>query len=371
MEGQAVVKEVPSRIVSVDALRGFDMFWIMGGGEVVKLFIRLFADPMPPALEYHFEHVEWVGFAAWDLIMPLFLFIVGVAMPFSVGRRVEKGEPLGRIYLHTARRVILLFILGMIAQGNLLTFDPGRIHLYCNTLQAIAAGYLIATIAIMHLRVAGQIVLCAVLLAGFWLLLLFVPVPGHGAGVLTPEGNLAMFVDETILRRFRDGTPYTWILSSLGFAATVLLGVFGGYVLKAKGPAPGRKALALAGLGVASLAAGVIWGLWFPIIKHIWTSSFVLFAAGLSYLLLAAFYTVIDIYQYKKWAFAFTVVGANALLAYMVGEILRAREIAFFLFGDAMQAWPPFAMFAFALLVLSLFWLGLYLLYRKRIFIRL
>ncbi|MCX5757837.1 MAG: DUF5009 domain-containing protein [Candidatus Hydrogenedentes bacterium] len=371
MEAAASVKEIRPRVMSVDALRGFDMFWIMGGGEVVKQFIRLFANPMPEALQNQFEHVDWIGFSAWDLIMPLFLFIVGVAMPLALGRRIKEGESVGHIYRHTAKRVILLFILGMIAQGNLLSFNPAKLHLYSNTLQAIAAGYLVATIAMLHLRVAWQIVLCAALLVGFWLMMIFVPVPGHGAGVLTPQGNLAMFIDVTILRRFRDGSHYTWILSSMGFAGTVLLGVFGGHILQSQRTTQGRKALSLAGLGVALIAGGLIWGLWFPIIKHIWTSSFVLFAAGLSYLLLAAFYTVIDVLQFKKWAFLFAVIGANALLAYFAEGIVSARGIAEFLFGEGARNWSAMYSFPFALLVFGLLWLGLYALYRKRIFIRL
>lgn len=362
---------VRTRVMSVDALRGFDMFWIMGGGEVVKQFIRLFSNPMPEGVEYQFEHVEWVGFAAWDLIMPLFLFIVGVALPLALSRRLEQGESAGRIYRHTFRRVVLLFLLGLIAQGNLLSFDLNRLHLYCNTLQAIAAGYLIATVAMLHLRKAGQVALCAALLIGFWLLMTLVPVPGHGAGVLTPKGNLAMYIDEAILRRFRDGTPYTWILSSMGFGGTVLLGVFAGYILQSQRMTQGRKALSLAGLGVALLAGGLIWGIWFPIIKHIWTSSFVLFAAGLSYLLLAAFYVLIDILQFKKWAFIFAVIGSNALLAYMAEGFVSARHIAEFLFGKSALGWPPIYTFSFALLVFAFLWTILYALYRKRIFVRL
>ncbi|HOT50272.1 MAG TPA: DUF5009 domain-containing protein [Candidatus Hydrogenedentes bacterium] len=358
------------RVMSVDALRGFDMFWIMGGGEAVKQFIRLFGDPMPAGIARQFSHVEWEGFAAWDLIMPLFLFIVGVAMPFSVGRRIERGDTRAGIYRHTARRVIVLFILGMIAQGHLLTFDLDRIHIYCNTLQAIAAGYLVATMALVHLRIAGQAALCAALLIGFWLIMILVPVPGHGAGVLTPDGNLAMFIDEAVLGRFRDGTHYTWILSSMGFAGSVLLGMFGGHILKSERLTQGRKAFALVGMGVALTAGGLIWSLWFPIIKHIWTSSFVLFAAGLSYLLLAAFYTVMDVFGHKTWAFPFAVIGANALLAYLAEGLVSAHGIAAWLFGESAREWPAMYSFPFALLVFVLLWIGLYVLYRKRVFVR-
>ena len=355
------------RIMAVDALRGFDMFWIVGGGEAVKAFLHLFWNPLPEPLAFQFGHVEWEGFAAWDLIMPLFLFIVGVAMPFSVLRRREKGESLKSIYLHTARRFLILFVLGMIAQGNLLSFSLSKLHFYSNTLQAIACGYLVATIVLLHTRVIAQAAVAVALLVLYWFLLTFVPVPGHGAGVLTPAGNLAMYVDEAILGRFRDGTPYTWILSSITFASTVLLGVMGGSLLRSQ-LAPRSKALLLLAAGIGGLVLGKLTGLGFPIIKHIWTSSFVLYAAGWSYLLLAAFYAVMDLWGYRKWAFGFVVIGMNAIVAYMLGELFVdvMRSLLHALSGK-----PGVALeFIEAASVFGLLWLGLYAMYRKRIFVR-
>ncbi len=357
------------RVTSVDALRGFDMFWIAGGGELVKWLIRVFKNPIPEGLQFQFEHVSWEGFAAWDLIMPLFLFIVGVSMPLAYSRRVEQGGSSKSIYLHLLRRVAILWVLGMIAQGNLLAFDLSKLHLYSNTLQAIAAGYFIATVVILNVGVIWQAATIVGLLALFWVLLMFVPVPGHGAGVLTPKENMAMFVDETLLGRFRDGTPYTWILSSITFGATVLLGVMGGHLIRSQ-LRPGTKALIMFAAGIAGLALGKLTGIWFPIIKHIWTSSFVLYAAGWSYLLLAFFYAVMDVWGYTKWAFGFKVIGMNAIVAYMLGEFFTGREVAGLLFGDAARSYGLAFQLAMAALCFGLLWSLLYVMYRKRIFVR-
>lgn len=128
----------PQRIAAIDALRGFDMFFLTGGLALVVAGINLFYDRSPEWLVKHSTHVAWEGFAAWDLVMPLFLFIVGTAMPFSFSKRIG-SEPLWKIYLKVARRVVVLFLLGMVVQGNLLSFEPSRMSLYCNTLQAIAS----------------------------------------------------------------------------------------------------------------------------------------------------------------------------------------------------------------------------------------
>jgi predicted acyltransferase len=366
---EAHVVASSQRLVSVDALRGFDMFWIMGGGPFVMAVCKIFANPLPYWLDRQFDHVKWEGFVGWDLIMPLFLFITGVAMPFSVGKRIQMGETRGQIYRKVAYRVVVLWILGMIAQGHLLAFDSHNLQFYSNTLQAIAAGYLISSIALVELKVRGQAVLAVALLIVFWVLLAFVPTPGHGAGVLTPDGNLAMWVDKTLLGRFQDGTPYTWILSSLGFGATVLMGVLSGQLLRSSVPGP-RKAQWLAAAGVACLVVGELWGLVFPIIKHIWTSSMVLWSGGWCLLLLAAFYWLIDVKGYRRWAFFFIVIGMNAIVAYMFGEVLPFYQISQILLGGLAR---HLGMQGEALLFFGMvggIWLCLYYLYRNRTFVR-
>ncbi len=357
------------RVVSVDALRGFDMFWIAGGAPFAMEFFKLFANPLPPWLAGQFEHTPWIGFDFWDIVMPLFLFIVGVAMPFSIGKRVERGDSRRSIYRKVAYRVIILWVLGMVAQGHLLLFTLGNFQIYSNTLQSIAAGYLIASIALVELPARWQAGLAAALLMAFWALMMFVPVPGFGARVMTPQGNLAMWIDTAILGPFRDGTNYTWILSSLGFGATTLMGVMAGHLLR--GPKPKeRKALLLAISGVACLLAGWLWSFEFPIIKHIWTSSMVLWSGGWCLLLLALFYYVIDVLGYRRWAFFFIVFGMNAIVAYIAPDIIPFKTISHTLFAGLATHLGMFGNFLLAAGTLGILWLGLYYMFRKKTFVR-
>jgi len=368
-QAQAAPAPVSQRIVSVDALRGFDMFWIVGGQELVLGFLALFLSPMPQWLQYHFEHVEWQGFAAWDLIMPLFLFVTGVSMPFSLGKRAQAAG-LAAAYKKIFRRVAILWVLGMLAQGHLLEFDVSKLHFYSNTLQSIAFGYLVASVLMLHSGKAVQLAAIPVLLMLYFVIMLFVPVPGHGAFVLEPQANLALYVDDMILGRFRDGTTYAWILGSLGFAASVLLGVQAGHVLKSKETTPQFKLYALMGAGVGCLAVGWMWSLWFPIIKHIWTSSMVLWAGGWSFLLLALFYGVIDMAGFKKWAFPFVVIGTNAIAVYMGTHLIPFGDLSHRLLGGLIDKAGTGGPFIEAAGAFAMVWFILYYMYRKGTFIR-
>jgi predicted acyltransferase len=359
------------RLVSVDALRGFDMFWIAGGVEVVKSFMELFQKPLTPVLEYQFHHVEWVGFAAWDLIMPLFLFIVGVSMPFSFSKRREAGDAKWPIYRHVLRRVVILWILGTIAQGNLLHFNLDKLHLYSNTLRSIAAGYLLGSVALLELNVIGRAILTVVLLLAYWLIVMVVPFDGYAAGTLDPHHNLPLFIDEKILGHFRDGTTYTWIFSSLTFAATTLMGILGGELLRSK-LAPWRKVGYLLGAGVGLVALGLVWGMVFPIIKHIWTSSMCVYAAGWSFLLLGLFYMLIDVLGYKKWAFFFVVIGMNAIAVYMAFELFSKQfeGVGKVLVGHLGERFPQYSDFLVSAAAMTVIWLLLYFMYKKKTFIK-
>ena len=180
------------RLESLDALRGFDMFWIIGGSWIFLGLHDIFGSPFTHWIQVQLTHVGWEGFRFWDLIMPLFLFIVGAAMPFSFSKRSAEGYPRGKILAHVLKRTALLFFLGMIAQGDLLRYDLSRLHLFSNTLQAIAVGYLISALAVLYLDTKGQAVFACSLLLVFWALMAWVSVPGYGSYNLTPEGNLAM-----------------------------------------------------------------------------------------------------------------------------------------------------------------------------------
>jgi len=359
------------RIMSIDALRGFDMFWIIGGWSIFRSLHEIFDNPTTQWINKQLSHVRWEGFRPWDLIMPLFLFVVGVVMPFAFNKRLAAGQSKKRLYLHIIMRTMILFVLGMVAQGHLLEYDLSKLHFFSNTLQAIAAGYLIAAIILLNLRIVWQIVTTVVLLLFFWALMMLIPVPGHGAGMLEPDVNLAIYLDRLILRGFIDGTdpPYTWILSGMAFVCTVMLGVMAGHLLRSE-KKDIVKVLLLLAAGLGCVVLGWIWNFWFPIIKHLWTSSFVLYSAGWCYLLLALFYLVIDFWGFKKWAFGFVVIGMNAIAVYMATHVFNFRHIGD-IFVDGLDKYVgDWSSFIHAVAAFAVIWLILWRMYHKRLFIK-
>ena len=359
------------RVMSIDALRGFDMFWIIGGERIFASLHNVFDRPETAWIRTQLTHVKWEGFRFEDLIMPLFLFIVGVVMPYSLNKRRLEGHGKTRLYLHILKRTVILFVLGMIAQGRLLEYDLSTLHIYSNTLQAIAAGYIIAAIIMLNLGLRWQIATTGFLLLLFWVLMMLVPVPGHGAGVLTPDGNLAIYIDRIIFGRFIDGTdpPYTWILSGMTFGCTVMLGVMAGHLLRSQKSGK-TKVLWLLAAGGGCIVAGLLWNLRFPIIKHLWTSSFVLLSGGLCFMLLALFYLVIDVLGFRKWAFGFVVIGMNAIAVYMATHLVNFRNIGGVFVGGLEKYAGNWYPLIYALAGFVVVWLILWWLYRKKTFIK-
>jgi predicted acyltransferase len=343
MSSVAEAAPARKRVFSIDALRGFDMFWIIGGLPAVVAIVKIFCDGLPEWFSEQSQHAAWEGFTAWDMVMPLFLFIVGAAMPFAFAKRREEGEGIVDLYWRVFRRVVVLWVLGMMVQGHLLNFDLFPVAFFSNTLQAIAVGYLVSAILMLHFPLAIQVVATALLLIGYWLLMLLVPFGQSAAGTLTADANLARYIDETLLAEFRDmeAPTYTWILSSMGFVATVMLGVFGGRVVKSYLSGLG-KVLWLIVLGAVCLALGYVWSGWFeeyfglsllndwrcPCIKHIWSSSMVLWSAGWCYLLLALFYLLLDVIGLRFLGWLFVVIGVNSIFAYVIWHLVSFPGIA-------------------------------------------
>ncbi|HAM98356.1 MAG TPA: DUF5009 domain-containing protein [Marinilabiliales bacterium] len=324
------------RVLSIDALRGFDMFWIIGGSDLLVSLNYAVNHQATGFLAKQMDHVEWLGFNFYDIIMPLFLFIVGVAMPFSFHQRLDKNPSVSHLWIHIIKRVAILWILGMVVQGNLLSYDFSKFKFYSNTLQAIAAGYLIASVVILHLKVTWQILSALLLVAGYWIVLSLVPVPGFGSGNITPEGNFAIYLDKLVFGAFQDGTTYTWILSSLTFGATTLLGVFTGYLLQSV-LSNLRKLQYIAGIGIGMIVMAEIMNIWHPIVKHIWTGSFVFFSGGLCMILLAIFYGVVDFFKIQTRRKFFIIIGANAIFAYMASHLFDWGLIADVFIGGLKQ----------------------------------
>ncbi len=196
------------RLGSLDVLRGFDLFCLVFFQPVFRSLGRAVNTPWMDVMMKPFEHVAWEGFAFWDIIMPLFMFMAGASMPFAFAKYLKNGSKLS-LYKRILKRVLLLWIFGMMCQGNLLGLNPQKIYIYSNTLQSIAMGYLISAILFIHFQRKGQIIVTSGLLMIYWALLTFVRVDGFGGGNFTADFNLAEYVDRVVLGRFRDGVTVT------------------------------------------------------------------------------------------------------------------------------------------------------------------
>lgn len=310
------------RLASIDVLRGFDMFFLVGAGDVLRNLFRALGYTSNDAVLYQLEH-HWLGFTAWDIIMPLFLFTAGLSMPFSFSKFLNRKHDKGRLYLKILKRFFLLFLLGWICQGNLLDLNINTFHVYCNTLHAIAFGYLITALVVLNLhKFKQQLAVAVSLVLAYWACLTFIPVPGVGSGVFAEDNNLAMYIDRMLLGNFIDGTFYTWTLSSLGFGATVLSGYFAGHLLKSNSGKL-QKLRMLSITGVALIAGGLLWTLQMPMIKPIWSPSMILLSSGICYLLLALSFLLTDYLQLKgRWVTGLRIFGLNSITAYVIYEVI-------------------------------------------------
>lgn len=310
------------RVVSVDALRGFDMFWIMGGDMAFKGLDNIFHNRISACLKIQMDHVEWFGFHFYDIIMPLFLFLVGFSMVYSYRKRLANAESDKRLWKHTIIRIGILWILGMVIQGNLLSYDVNKIHFYTNTLQAIAAGYLIATIFVLYLPLVHQFAATLGLLLLYWAIIALIPIGGSTLHAYDPDGNVAMFVEKAVMGKFIGWGTYTWIVSTINFGATVMLGVFSAYMMQSEWKAY-KKFTGFILYGLSLIALGLLLDIWHPIIKKIWTSSFVLFSGGICVLLLAIFYLIIDVWNVKRGTRWMIILGSNAIFGYVAWHLFE------------------------------------------------
>jgi predicted acyltransferase len=366
----AAAAPVAQRLLSLDALRGFDMFWIVGAEGLVH-GLRKISDTGPiKLLADQLEHKPWAGFHFEDLIFPLFVFIIGVSLVFSLtktiaqsGRRVAVGRIL--------RRSALLYLLGILYYGGLST-PVEKIRLL-GVLQRLALCYLFTSLLFCYLKPKALVGVCAGLLIGYWALMSFVPVPEHGAGNFAEGMNLANYVDKQFLpwRKWDGDHDPEGLLSTLPAIASCLLGVFAGLLLKNSAVPDRKKVGYLIAGGIACLATGWLWHLNFPVIKKVWTSSFVLVAGGYSGLLLAAFYQIIDVWKWQKWAMPFVWIGANPITIYFGGRFIDFEGIAKLLVGGEVNHY--FGRYGELLLALTTLALGFWFLrflYQRKIFLR-
>jgi len=372
---------VSSRLVSLDALRGFDMMWIISGEIIVHALAKATNAPFCNWMSDQLHHSVWNGFTFYDMIFPLFIFIAGVSMPYSYGKKLEghSGEDykkaLRNIYSSLIKRTVILIICGMIVNG-LFQWNGYENTRFASVLGRIALSCFFAAIIFLNFNLRRQLIWFACLLLGYWAIMMLIPVPGYGMGVLTPEGNLEGFIDRILLPGKLHRAVYDpeGILSTIPSIGTALLGVFTGQFLRWNSLkwTMLRKSAMIGIAGLLLLSIGALWNLAFPINKNMWTSSFVLYAGGWSLILLFVFYFIIDVMGFKKWSMPFVWIGMNSILIYMASHgIVNFESTASFLFGGLITDTPG---------IWHMVWLGtgillvqlglLYFLYKKKWFFK-
>ena len=360
------------RLYSLDALRGFDMFWIMGAEEIFNTAAKATDWPALNWISNQLTHPAWNGFHLYDLIFPMFLFMAGVATPFSVGRELEKGNDRKKVLFRVIRRGIILVILGII-YNNGLHLRPFSDIRFASVLGRIGIAYMFANIIFIYAKRNTQIIWFWALIIGYWLLLKFTSAPGFPMGDLTMEGNFASYIDRNIV----PGKLYLGIhdpeglMSDIPAISTGLLGILTGTFIKTSTQDGTRKAGWMAVSGIGFIILALIWNFDFPINKNLWTSSFVCLVGGLSLLYFSLFYYIIDVLGYKRWAFFFKVIGMNSILIYISGRFINweyANNGFFQWLGELSPAiWAPVVM---AVCYMAVKWAFMYFLYRKKVFLR-
>lgn len=390
------------RLLSLDALRGFDMFWIVCGegifhgiAAVIKQKHSLqqntvdwqigptndlnFVEKIFVTISNGLHHTVWNGFTFYDLIFPLFIFIAGVSMPYSFGKQLEgaanKETVKKKIYRSLIKRTVILLLLGMMVNGalQLKGYEATR---FASVLGRIALSCFFAAIIYLNSNLRSQIIWFFALLLGYWAAMMWIPVPAYGAGVLTPEGNLEAHVDRILLpgKLHRKVYDPEGLLSTIPAICSALLGVFAGQFLRFSSQKWSglKKSMTLFIAGILMLCAGLLWNLVFPINKNMWTSSYVLYAGGWSVLLFALFYFVIDVRGLNRWCVPFVWMGANSILIYIAAHgLVNFEHSSQFLFGGLIN-------FAPAVWHSALLWVGvalfqfslLYFLYVKKWFLK-
>ncbi|HMJ88562.1 MAG TPA: hypothetical protein VK530_02035 [Candidatus Acidoferrum sp.] len=358
--------------MSIDALRGMDMFFIVGMEEVFEALSKMF--PMAPSLNDRVQHAPWAGFHFYDLIFPLFAFIIGVSLVFSLSKSVAT-EGKAVTSLKILKRSLILFLLGILTYGGI---NQGVEHVrLLGVLQRLALGYCAGGLAFVWMSPRQMVALTASLLIGYWAMLTFIPVPGYGGGDFAEGHNFANWIDKMYLpfRKWDGDHDPEGLLSTLPAIATTLLGVFAGLLIKNSAVEPARKVRLLVLWGVAGVVAGLVWHFQFPIIKKIWTSSFALFTAGISALLLAFFYYVIDIKNHRGWCRPFVWIGMNAITIYLIVHVVKLHVIAQYFVGGEIHSTLEKVHHGLGALVTALLALGFSFLicrflFQRKIFLR-
>jgi predicted acyltransferase len=367
----AAEKTVP-RLVALDAFRGATialMVLVNNAGSGRDSYRQL-------------QHAEWHGWTITDTVFPSFVWIVGVALTLSLGKRLAAGIPKRRLLAQVARRAAVLFVFGL-AVYAFPSFDLGTQRIL-GVLQRIAICYLVAAAIFLFTAVRGQILWTVGLLAAYWMMMTLIPVPGYGPGRLDVEGNFAHYVDARVLGAHNYANTKTWdpegVVSTLPAIATALFGVLAGQILRLRRGLPERTKWLFA-TGILLLGAGLICTAWLPINKKLWTDSFSLFMAGLDFIVFAIFAWFIDGLGWHKPARPLVIFGMNAIAVYMVSEGVAELLDAVRVGPTSLQqyvyrAWfvplasPPIASLLYSMAFVALIYAVAYLLYRRGWFLR-
>ena len=367
------MKEKNRRLLSLDALRGFDMFFIMGGGALLLSVSSFFPENVSAFIAEQMGHKEWHGFAFYDLIFPLFLFLAGLSLPFSLSKQLSLGKSRLNISLKIVRRAVLLVFLGVLYNG-LLNFDFENLR-YASVLGRIGLAWAIAALIYLWAGKRVSVVVSVVVLLGYWALLALVKAPDAlpEVAVYSMEGSIVGYID----RLYLPGVLHLGVhdpeglLSTLPAVVTAMAGIFTGDFVRQKRVKEYSKVGIMLLTSLLLLVLGYLWGLAFPINKNLWTSSFVVFAAGWSLLLFALFYLVIDVVGLKRWSFFFRVIGMNSITTYLLQQFFDFHKPVQTLFGGLISLFPdiyyPSLYWCCYVLVC---WLVLYFLYRKGVFLK-
>lgn len=350
----------PARLASLDIFRGATiagMILVNNPGDYKNTFAPLL-------------HAEWHGWTPTDLVFPFFLWIMGVAMVYSFAARRAKGETAERLLMHVARRAGILFALGLFLNG-FPDYDLRALRIF-GVLQRIGLCYLFAGFLVLIGQGRGLLLSIVALLGGYWALMTFVPVPGHGAGILDPEGNFAQYVDVSLFsgHLYRPRWDPEGLVSTLPAITNTLLGVLCGIFLRDESTVH-EKLRSMITFGAALVLAGLLWDNWLPINKNLWTSSYALFTSGLAFWALAACYWLAEVKGWRKGLAPFEVFGANAIAAYVLSGLL-ARLLSLLKWRTPLYnalfapvGWPQIASLLWALANVAVIYLAAWIMYRR------
>lgn len=363
--------EKKERLNSLDTLRGFDMLWIIGGGSLIGALAKATEWGWLEPVAEQMHHVSWNGFHFEDLIFPLFMFISGVAIPFALTSRLEKGTPKPVLHKKIFQRMILLFVFGLLYNGLLKNgFSEIRV---LSVLSQIGIAYFFAALIVINTKTVKARIFW---LFGIWAFIAvlqhLVPVPGFGAGNFTPEGSINAWIDQHFLpgRLIYDTYDPEGILCVVSAITVTLMGTFAGVLLRDKKVVPQRKTVILLIAGASLIIAALALSSVYPIIKKIWTVSFDMLTAGISSVLLAIFYFIIDVKKWNNWVLFFKVIGLNSITIYLGGRIIDFGYASRFFFGSFAGLLGNFGEVLIVVGMITAEWLFLYYLYKNKIFLR-